>query len=119
MGGRSAALTQNIPERVFSLVGLMICAADGPPLGTDGSSAYLKFVPETFLSLVDFKDERRTVRSWGADGPLANFKVIPETMFVLTRIKCTLTHWLIMADGLVFEQRTARDFAEKTVTASF
>ena len=34
------------------------------------------------MSLVDFKDELRTVCSWGADGPQANFKVVPETMFV-------------------------------------
>ena len=33
VGGRSATLTQNVPERVFSLVGAMIYAADGPPLG--------------------------------------------------------------------------------------
>ena len=41
VGGRSAALTQNVPERVFSLVGLMICAADGPPLGCGRSAGYL------------------------------------------------------------------------------
>ena len=41
MGGRSAALTQNVPEMVFSLVGLMICAADGPPLGRGRSAGYL------------------------------------------------------------------------------
>ena len=40
-GGRSAALTQNVPERVFSLVGLMICAADGPSLGCGRSAGYL------------------------------------------------------------------------------
>ena len=34
------------------------------------------------LSLVVFKDERRTVHLWGADGPTANFKIIPEMMFV-------------------------------------
>ena len=34
------------------------------------------------MSLVVFKDERRTVRPWGANGPPANFKVVPETMFV-------------------------------------
>ena len=38
---------------------------------------------------------------------------------VLTHIKCTLTHWFITADGPVFEPRTVRDFAEKSVTASF
>ena len=41
VGGRSAALTQNVPERVFSLVGLMICAADGPPLGRGRSAGFL------------------------------------------------------------------------------
>ena len=41
MGGRSAYLTQNVPERVFSLVGLMICAADGPPLGRGRSAGFL------------------------------------------------------------------------------
>ena len=33
VGGRSAALTQNVPDMVFSLVEAMICAADGPPMG--------------------------------------------------------------------------------------
>ena len=41
VGGRSAALTQNVPERVFSLVGLMIYAADDPPLGRGWSVGYL------------------------------------------------------------------------------
>ena len=41
MGGRSAALTQIVPERVFSLVGLMICAADGLPLGRGRSAGFL------------------------------------------------------------------------------
>ena len=41
VGGRSAALTQNVPERLFSLVGLMICAADGPLLGCGWSAGYL------------------------------------------------------------------------------
>ena len=41
VGGRSAALTQNVPERVFSLVGLMICAADGPPQGRGRFAVYL------------------------------------------------------------------------------
>ena len=41
MGGRSAALTQNVPEMVFSLVGAMIYAADGPPWGADGPPAIL------------------------------------------------------------------------------
>ena len=41
VGGRSAALTQIVPERVFSLVGLMICAADGPPQGRGWSAGYL------------------------------------------------------------------------------
>ena len=30
MGGQSAALTQIVPQRVFSLVGLMVRDADGP-----------------------------------------------------------------------------------------
>ena len=38
---------------------------------------------------------------------------------VLTHIKCTLTHWFITTNGPVFETRTFRDFAEKSVTASF
>ena len=41
VGGRSAALTQNVLERVFSLVGIMICAADGPHLGRGQSADYL------------------------------------------------------------------------------
>ena len=41
VGGRSATLTQIVPERVFSLVGLMICAADGPPLGRGRSAGFL------------------------------------------------------------------------------
>ena len=41
VGGRSAALTQNVPERVFSLVEAMICAAEGPPLGCGRSAGYL------------------------------------------------------------------------------
>ena len=40
-GGQSGTLTQIVPERVFSLVGLMICAADGPPLGRGRSAGYL------------------------------------------------------------------------------
>ena len=39
--GRSAALTQIVQERVFSLVETMICAADGPPLGSGRSAGYL------------------------------------------------------------------------------
>jgi len=38
VSGRSVSLTQNVPERVFSLVGLNICAADGPPLGSGRSA---------------------------------------------------------------------------------
>ena len=40
-GGQSGTLTQIVPERVFSLVGLMICVADGPPLGRGRSADYL------------------------------------------------------------------------------
>ena len=65
------------------------------------------------MSLVDFKDEWWTVRPWGADSPPANFKVVPETMFVSGGVE------LLTADGPVFEQRTVRDFAEKSVTANF
>ena len=65
------------------------------------------------MSLVDFKDERRTVCPWVADGPQADFKVVPETMFVSGGVE----H--ITADGPVFQPRTVRDFAEKSVTASF
>ena len=39
------------------------------------------------MSLVDFMDERRTVRSWGAHDPPANFKVVPETIFVSGGVK--------------------------------
>ena len=39
--GRSTTLIQNVLERVFSLVGLMICAVDGPPLGSGRSADYL------------------------------------------------------------------------------
>ena len=45
MGGRSAVLTQFVPERVFSLVEVMTCAADGPSLGR-GRSA---LVPESMF----------------------------------------------------------------------
>ena len=45
MGGRSAALTQFVPERVFSLVGLMIYAADGLPLGRGRSAGLFQIVP--------------------------------------------------------------------------
>ena len=41
VGGRSASLTQIVPETVFSLVVLMICAADGLPLGRGRSAGYL------------------------------------------------------------------------------
>ena len=41
MGGWSAALTQFVPERVFSLVELMVCTADGPHLGRGQSAYYL------------------------------------------------------------------------------
>ena len=90
------------------------------------------------MSLLVFKVERRTVRPWGVDGPSAYFKVVPEMMFVsggvehitadgppglqrlfLTHNHCILTHWFIRADSPVFEPRTVRDFAEKSVTASF
>ena len=64
------------------------------PWGADGPPTYLKFVPETLLSLVDFKDERWTVRPWGADGTPANFKVITDTLFVSGGVE------QITADGL-------------------
>ena len=57
MGGRSAALTQFVPERVFSLVEVMTCAADGPSLGRGGSAVYLTwsgFDPPRWLSPVTF-----------------------------------------------------------------
>ena len=38
---------------------------------------------------------------------------------VLTHNHCTLAHWFIRADSPVFEPQTVRDFAEKSVTASF
>ena len=41
MGGRSAALIQIVPERVFALVGLMVYAADGPHPGRGQSTYYL------------------------------------------------------------------------------
>ena len=41
MGGRSVVLTQIVPERVFALVGLMVCAADGPHPGRGQSAYYL------------------------------------------------------------------------------
>ena len=53
------------------------------------------------------------VHPWGADGP-------PELQrLVLTHNHFTLTHWFITADSSVFEPRIVRDFAEKSVTASF
>ena len=75
MGRRSAALTQNVPERVFSLVGLMICAADGPHLGRGWSANYLTVCTRDIVVSGGFQG--RT-----ADGPPANFKVVLETMFV-------------------------------------
>ena len=41
MGGRSAALTQIVPERVFSLVEVMFYAADDQSLGRGRSAGYL------------------------------------------------------------------------------
>ena len=41
VGGRSATLTHIVLERVFSLIVVMICAADGPPLGRGRSAGYL------------------------------------------------------------------------------
>ena len=41
MGGRSAVLTQFVPERVFSLVEVMTCAAGGPSLDRGWSAGYL------------------------------------------------------------------------------
>ena len=41
VGGRSAALTQIVPERVFSLVEVMICAADSLSQGRGRSAGYL------------------------------------------------------------------------------
>jgi len=40
-GRQSASLTQIVQERVFSLVEVMICAADGPSLGLGRSAGYL------------------------------------------------------------------------------
>ena len=55
-----------------------------------------------------------------ADGPpLGRGRSARAQRLVLTRIKCTLTHWFITADSPVLEPRTVRDFAEKSVTASF
>ena len=39
--GRSAALTQIVQERVFSLVEVMTCAEDGPSLGRGRSAGCL------------------------------------------------------------------------------
>ena len=47
----------------------------------------------------------RTVRPKWADGPPLYFKFVPERLFL----------WF----GLKSELRTVRDFAEKSVTASF
>ena len=41
LGGQSAALTKFVPERLFSLVEVMTCAADGPSLGRGRSAGYL------------------------------------------------------------------------------
>ena len=63
------------------------------------------------MSLVDFKDELRTVRSWGADGPQANFKVVPETMFVFGGVE----H--IIADGPPMRRgRSARAVTDSSDT---
>ena len=56
VGGRSAALTQNVLERVFSLVGVMICAADGPPLGLERSTGYLTDCSRDVFVSVRFQD---------------------------------------------------------------
>src|SRR6185312_14066 len=51
VGGWPASLTQNVPERVFSLVGLNICAADGPPLGRGRSAPGSRTVRRLFDNL--------------------------------------------------------------------
>src|SRR6185312_3502880 len=55
----------------------------------------------------------RTVRPRWADGPPLYFKSVPERV----------SNWCglqsLTADSPVFEPRTVRDFAEKSVTASF
>ena len=61
------------------------------------------------LSLVVFKDERRTVRPWGADGPPANFNVVQETMFISGGVE----H--ITVDG----PPLGRGRSARVVTASF
>ena len=83
-GGRTVRRSNSkcTREGVFCGWAYDLCCGRSAPGGADGPPTIWQFVPETLLSLVDFRDERRTVRSWGADGPLANFKVVPERMFV-------------------------------------
>ena len=60
------------------------------------------------MSLVDFKDERRTVCPWVADSPQADFKVVPETIFVSGGVE----H--LTADGPLL----GRGWSARAVTAS-
>ena len=80
--------------------------ADGLPLGRGRSAGLFQFVPETMF--VFGGSDLLT-----ADGPPGLQRL------VLAHNDCTMTHWFIMVDSPVFEPRTDRDFAEKSVTASF
>ena len=79
---------------------------DSPPLGRGRSAGLFQFVPETMF--VSGGSDLLTT-----DGPPGLQRL------VLTHNDCTLTHWFITADSPVFEPRMVRDFAEKSVTASF
>ena len=63
MGGWSAALTQIVPERVLSLVGLLVCAADGPHPGRGQSAYYLTICTRDIVVSDEFQGGT-------ADGPL-------------------------------------------------
>ena len=77
-------------EGVFSGWAFDLCCGRSAPGARTVRRLISNFLPETLLSLVDFKDERRTVRSWGTDGPPANFKIVPETMFVSGSVEHSL-----------------------------
>ena len=87
---------------------------DGPPLGRGRSAGHFQNVPETFF--VSGGEELIT-----ADGPPLGRgpSARAPTASSDTHNHCTLTHWFIRAYGPVFEPQTIRDYAEKSVTASF
>ena len=83
--------------------GMELLTADGPP-GLNGPPLYFKNVPER-VSLWWASKLNGGQSAPGADCPPANLRFVPERLFL----------WF----GLKSELRTVRNFAEKSVTASF